>query len=217
MTVVPTSALDAWSWQALAISAPVTALVMFAVARGWSDRLDARLLRALHFPLQHPDGKPKRLATAARDLIALGGDMVRLLFLGGCVLGLVADGRTTTAVALTAIVAVARLSLFLLKRVVRRPRPDVDRQAVVTFTSSFPSGHTFMAVVTYATAAILITAGMPCALVATAIGFSLLLSLAIGVVRVALGVHWPTDIVAGWFAAIGWTSGSLLLIGHMLR
>ncbi len=217
MTAIPTSAQDAWLWQALATSLPITMLVMLAVARGWTDRIDARLFEASHFALQHPDGSPKRLATAARDLIALGGDMVRLLFVAGCVLALVADRRAITAAALTAIVAVARLSLFLLKRVVRRPRPDVDRQAVVTFTSSFPSGHTFMAVVTYATAAILITAGMPGALVATATGFALLLSLAIGIVRVALGVHWPTDIVAGWFAAIGWTSGSLLLIGDLLR
>ena len=208
---------DARLWQTFAIATPVTALVMLSVARGWSDRLDDRLFGRLRFSMQHADGAPRRLATAARDLIALGGDMLRILFTAGCVMGLLADGRMKAAVLLFAIVAVARLSLFLLKRIVRRPRPDIDRQAVVTFTSSFPSGHTFMAVVTYLAAALLIPVGMPAMLVAVAVGFALVLSLAIGVVRVALGVHWPSDIVAGWFAGLAWTSGSLLLVDAVLR
>lgn len=217
IAMVGASARDAWLWISLAWSVPATALVMLAVARGWTDRLDQRLFDRLRFATSHTDGRPKRLATAARDIVALGGDALRIVFLLGCMLGLVADGRAATAVALFAVVAVARLSLFLLKRIVRRPRPDVDAQAVVTFTSSFPSGHTFMALVTYLAAAILIPAGMPTILTDTMIAFALAVASMIGVVRVALGVHWPTDIVAGWCMAIAWTSGSLLLVDYLLN
>jgi len=207
---------DALLWRALALATPATVLVMLAVARGWTDRLDQRLFNGLQFSSTKPSGKPKKLATAARDIVALGGDMLRILFVLGCVLGLLADHRAASAAALFAIVAAARLSLFLLKRIVRRPRPDVDRHVVATFTSSFPSGHTFMAVVTYLTAAMLIPIGMPAILVAVAMAFAMILSLAIGIVRIALGVHWPTDVVAGWCAGIAWTSGSLLLADHLL-
>jgi len=208
---------DALLSRTLIVATPVTALVMLAVARGWTDRLDRQLFARLQFAMTKPDGRPRKLGTAARDIVALGGDTLRILFVLGCVLGLIADDRMVAAAALFGVIAVARLSLFLLKRVVRRPRPDVDRQAVVTFTSSFPSGHTFMAVVTFLTAAMLIPLGMPAILVWMAIGFALLVSLAIGIVRVALGVHWPTDIVAGWCAAIAWTSGSLLLVDRLLH
>jgi undecaprenyl-diphosphatase len=208
---------EAWLAYGLLWSAPATVLVMLAVARGWTDQLDRTLFGRLLFATTHPDGSPRRLATAARDIVALGGDALRILFVLGCASGLVADGRGAIAAVLLAVVAVARLSLFLLKRIVRRPRPDIDRQAVVTFTSSFPSGHTFMAVVTYLAAAILIPAGMPAILIETAIGFALVVASMIGLVRVALGVHWPTDVVAGWFAGIAWTSGSLLLVDRLLN
>ena len=208
-------ARDVWLWRLFAVTTPMAALVMLAVARGWTDGLDDRLFRRVRVPVRPADARPRRMATAARDLVALGGDMVRILFVAGCALGLLADDRATTAAAFVGIVAVARLSLFLIKRVVRRPRPDIDRQAVVTFTSSFPSGHTFMAVVTFLAAAILIPVGMPAPLLGVAIGFALVTALAIGIVRIALGVHWPTDILAGWIAAIAWTSGSLLLVDRL--
>jgi len=214
---MPAAGTPAWLWDVFAVTTPATALTMLAVARGWTDRADRRLFDRLQFAATRADGKPRRLATAARDIVALGGDTLRILFVLGCVLGLIADRRATTAAALFGVAAVARLSLFLLKRVVRRPRPDVDRQAVVTFTSSFPSGHTFMAVVTFLAAAILIPVGMPPMLVDVAIGFALIAALLIGVVRVALGVHWPTDVAAGWLAAIAWTCGSLLLVGRLLN
>jgi len=62
----------------------------------------------------------------------------------------------------------------------------------------------------------LIPIGMPAILVAVAMAFAMILSLAIGIVRIALGVHWPTDVVAGWCAGIAWASGSLLLANHLL-
>jgi undecaprenyl-diphosphatase len=211
------SGSDAWLWRALTVTAPLTALVMIAVARGWTDALDRHLFGRWQFSTTRPDGRPKKLGSAARDIVALGGDMLRILFVLGCVAGLVADRRATAAGLLVGIVVIARLSLFLLKRIVRRPRPDVDRQAVVTFTSSFPSGHTFMAVVTYLTAAILIPVGMPAPLVALAIGFALVVAFLVGIVRIALGVHWPTDVAAGWCAGVAWTGAAMLLADRLLH
>ncbi len=199
------------------ISAGATALVMVAVARGWTAGADAWLLERLrHRPASRADGKPTRTVTAMRDLTALGGDAVRLVVAVACLFGLVADHRAAAGVALVAMFVAARLALFALKRVVRRPRPDTGMPDVATYTSSFPSGHTFLAVVVYLSAALLIPRGAPPVIMLTAVGIALLIGLAIGVTRIALGIHWPSDVIAGWCAGIAWVSGCILIVhGHV--
>lgn len=189
-----------------------TLILTLSVARGWSAELDLRLFEALrHSSPLRPDGKPKRLTTAMRDMTALGGDTLRLLLLATCVLALGCDDRWETAAALLGIFTSARLGLFVLKAAVRRPRPPSDG-GVVTYTSSFPSGHTFMAGVLFLAAAILLPTGQSTALTWFGIGFALVVSLLIGGTRMSFGIHWPSDVLVGWLAAIAWTSGALLLM-----
>lgn len=214
MILLPEAAADlAWLRTVFAISLPLTLLLMLAVARGWSDPLDRMLLSrlGLHWPAES-DRKPPKLMTAARDLTALGGDMLRALFVIACAVGLLADGRGGTAGALTGLYASARLFLYLFKRIVRRPRPDVGEAGVAIYTSSFPSGHTFMTIVAYLSAAILIPTDMPAAFTRIAIGFALIAGMAVGVTRMSFRVHWPSDVAAGWLGGIAWTSGALLLL-----
>jgi undecaprenyl-diphosphatase len=187
-------------------------LVALAVAGGVTARADAWLLDRLRLPPPRDDGKPTRIVTALRDLTALGGDTLRLLFVLACLFGLAADHRAAAGTALLAILVVARLSLFVLKRIVRRPRPDAAMAGVATYTSSFPSGHTFLAVVVYLSAALLIPVAAPPAVLMTAVAFALALSLSIGATRIALGIHWPTDVIAGWCAGIAWVSGCILIV-----
>lgn len=206
--------LDPMLRAALVVSAPATALVTGAVARGWTGRIDRAGLEALAaLAPARSDAHPAKLVTAARDLVALGGDLVRILFVLACLAAFVAEGRPRLGVAMVAIFGSSRLALHLLKRAVRRPRPDPDGHGLVTFTSSFPSGHTLMAVVTYLSGALLLTHRGPPALVATAVTLVLVLGLAIGAVRVAFRVHWPSDVIAGWLAGIAWTAACFLAFG----
>ena len=148
-----------------------------------------------------------------RDLSALGGDTLRLLILLALMIGLCAARRATCAWALLAIFGTARVALLALKRLARRARPELVAHHVVTYTSSFPSGHTFMAVVLFLSAALLVPVAQPHAVQAAAIGLALATSLAIGATRIVLGIHWPSDVLAGWLAGIAWAIGCVLLYG----
>lgn len=191
-----------------------TVLVTLAVWRGWSARTDAWLLdRLRHRPAPRADGKPARSTAAMRDLTALGGDTLRTLFVLACLFGLIADRRAATGWTLIAISICARLALFAVKRIVRRARPDAGPQGLATYTSSFPSGHTFLAVTVYLSAAILIPIGASPQTMAAGIASALLLAAAIGTTRVAFGIHWPSDVLAGWCLGIAWVTGCVLIPG----
>lgn len=194
----------------VATLAASTALIV-GVARGWTHGLDRRLLSAVIRTPRAVDG-PTRLTTAARDLTALGGDTLRLLFLAFTAVGLFAAGRSTTAWRLIAIFVTARAALVALKQIVRRPRPGLVPHHVATYTSSFPSGHTFMTVVLFVSAALLIPVGSAPAVQATALLLAVATGAAIGLTRIALGIHWPTDVAAGWLGGVAWATGCALLV-----
>ena len=92
----------------------------------------------------------------------------------------------------------------LLKEVFDRPRPDIDH-AVRVFTASFPSGHATLSAVTFLTLAALLTRvrarrGVKLYFVSVAV----LLTVLTGLSRVYLGVHYPSDVLAGWCVGSAW-------------
>jgi len=195
-----------------------TFLLTLAVATGRLRGLDERVFEALrHRVPPRPDGKPRRLSTAARELTVLGGDTLRLGLLFSAVVLLACAGRGGTAAAMLALFAGARVALFGLKALVRRPRPPIAGETIVTYTSSFPSGHTFMAGVLFLSGAWAIPVGQPPAVTVAATALALAASLAIGLTRIAFAVHWPSDVAVGWLAAIAWVSGGVLLLGATTR
>jgi undecaprenyl-diphosphatase len=111
------------------------------------------------------------------------------------------EGRAASL--LVAIVIVERLTADGLKLVVDRARPNFDLHPVITNSSSFPSGHSANSMAAYvAIALVAVPQRWRRPALATAIGLGVL----IGLTRIFLGVHWPSDVIGGW----AW---GLLLVG----
>jgi undecaprenyl-diphosphatase len=93
----------------------------------------------------------------------------------------------------------------LLKRLFARPRPTVVPHLTEVMTESFPSGHAMLSAIVYLTlGALLAQLVQRRRLKAYLVGVALGLTLLIGLTRVYLGVHYPTDVLGGWMAGLGW-------------
>ena len=93
----------------------------------------------------------------------------------------------------------------LLKWFYARTRPDIVEQLVGHHSASFPSGHSMNSAVVYLTLAVLVArSAQDRAVRRYLISVAIALTLAVGFSRVYLGVHWPTDVVAGWTVGGVW-------------
>jgi len=111
------------------------------------------------------------------------------------------------AAALLVLVAVAGGMLLstLLKLGFERPRPDLVPHAVEVYTASFPSGHAMLSAVTWLTLGALLMRVEPRRRVkAFVLAMAVLTTLLVGASRIYLGVHWPTDVLAGWCIGAAW-------------
>ncbi|MCB8887603.1 phosphatase PAP2 family protein [Vreelandella malpeensis] len=178
------------------------------VIEGDTQSFDERLLLALRNPadLNDPIG-PGWVEEMGRDFTALGGVGVLVLITLGA-LGYLLLARHFRA-ALFALVAVPGGILLstVMKLGFDRPRPDLVPHEAMVYTASFPSGHSMMSAVTYLTlAALLIRIQPALRLKAYLLILAILLTLLVGISRVYLGVHWPTDMLAGWTAGASWAA-----------
>jgi undecaprenyl-diphosphatase len=171
-----------------------------AVRRGDAPALDEWLIVALRTPgdLADPIGPPW-LEEAMRDFTALGSTGV-LTVMVLAIAGFLAMTRKGHA-AILVLVSVAGGVLIsqTMKWAYARPRPDLVPHGAEVFTASFPSGHSMMAAVVYLTLGALLARTQPDrAVKAYILAMAVLLTVLVGVSRVYLGVHWPTDVLAGW-------------------
>ncbi|WFM70473.1 phosphatase PAP2 family protein [Halomonas sp. CKK8] len=178
------------------------------VAEGETRSIDEALLLSLRNPADHADPLgPGWVEELGRDFTALGGVGVLVLVSLGA-LGYLLLARHYRA-ALFAAVAVpgGMLLSTLMKAGFDRPRPDLVPHEAIVYTASFPSGHAMMSAVTYLTlAALLIRVQPELKLKAYILALAMLLTLLVGMSRVYLGVHWPTDVLAGWTAGAAWAA-----------
>jgi len=142
---------------------------------------------------------PAWLHETARDMTALGGFTVLGLVTIAALAVLLVYGRRRQALVFGVAAVGAQALAEAVKHIVGRPRPAFVAHYDLIASSSFPSGHSMMAPAVYFTLAAIIAAGelRPAARALLMAG-SVTLVLAIGVSRVYLGVHWPTDVIAGW-------------------
>jgi undecaprenyl-diphosphatase len=176
------------------------------VLEGETDTLDKMLLLGLRDPqnLADPIG-PSWLEESARDITGLGGYVVlTLVTVGALAYLLMAKKRGAALLVLSAIVGGMLLST-LLKLGFERPRPDLVAHATRVYTASFPSGHAMLSAVTYLTLGALLSRIQERRRIkAFIMGLAVTLTLLVGMSRVYLGVHWPSDVLAGWTVGAAW-------------
>lgn len=199
------------TWLLFCVLAISTLLITFGlvaseVVEGSTQAFDRQVILAFRSAGDPavPIGPPW-VQEMARDITALGSLVVLgiVLFV---VVGYLLLVRQRAAAWLMLSAGLGGVAMnFLLKQVFARPRPDFVVPAARVFSPSFPSGHAVLSAIAYLTLAALLarTTRSPrlrIYLVATGI----VLTLSVGVSRVYLGVHYPTDVLAGWCVGSAW-------------
>lgn len=148
---------------------------------------------------------PDWLSGIMRDITALGGLAVLTFIVAVAALYLVLVGKRAAALFVVLAVTGGTLLSHGLKMLFARPRPDLIPLAPVELTASFPSGHAMISAVTYLTLGVLLTRlDAPRRVHAFFIAVAVVMTVMIGISRVYLGVHWPTDVLAGWCLGAAW-------------
>lgn len=189
------------------------------VMEGETRSIDEALLLALRNPadLTDPLG-PGWVEEMGRDLTALGGVTVLVLITLSVIGYLLLDRRYRAALFTALAVTGGQVLSTVLKIGYNRPRPDLVPHESIVYTASFPSGHAMMSAVTYLTLAALLSRVQPrLRLKAYLLLVAVLLTLLVGISRVYLGVHWPTDVLAGWAAGAAWASLCWLVVRWLQR
>lgn len=176
------------------------------VIEGDTRAVDTAILTLLRSPGGAPDSQgPAWLQSLARDITALGSlGVLTLLVAASAGFMLLAGHRRAALFAVAATVGGA-LASSLLKVLFDRPRPDIVPHATEVATASFPSGHAMASAVVYLTLGALLARLVPAPRLKLYImAVATALAAAIGLTRVYLGVHWPSDVLAGWAAGAAW-------------
>lgn len=192
-------------------------LVADAVEDGATRRIDEGILRGLRTAADPsiPIG-PQWILPAMRDLTSLGSVTVLATFTLAVAGYAVVRRQFHAAWLVLGATAGGALIMSALKNVFDRPRPTIVPHLVTVNSLSFPSGHAMASAIVYLTLGALLARLVQTRLVKLyCVGVGLYLSLVVGLSRVYLGVHYPTDVLAGWtaglcWALICWTIASLL-------
>lgn len=180
----------------VAVSAMLLALLWFAMLTLGAGPLDDAVLIGLY------QGDRPAIAAVARFFTFFGDWWVVLAISVAAALWLFYRHSWRRGVAVFAVTLVGRLLVTGQKYGIERLRPDQQAHLVQVSTPSFPSGHAAGSVILYLTLALVLTSGTrwkwPAVAAAAALAF------VIGLSRIMLGVHWPTDVIGGWAFGLLW-------------
>jgi undecaprenyl-diphosphatase len=220
-----------WSrfgWSEAILPAMVLAVLMLGygfvkladvVEVGGTQSLDEWVLRSLRRPddLSVPIG-PVWLREAVQDVTALGSPVILLLMLIAVVgfMGMIRQRRMMAFTVVTT--SVGALGSVLLKHLIGRDRPTVVPHLREVASSSFPSGHAMLSAVVFLTLGILLMEIMPSRAVKVyCLFWAMLLTFLVGVSRIYLGVHYPSDVLAGWMAGVAWALACWAIVHYFRR
>ncbi len=194
--------------KALAVSAVCWAgwgLMIWAVLNQHTTALDRTGLMWLRSGTDFGSLGSRAVAEAVRDTTALGGVFLSTLATVAAVVALLFLKLRREAVLFAATVILGWMLNNTMKAVIGRERPDLVPHLTEAGGMSFPSGHSFASAMIYI--------GMALAFASisrrhsvryTLIGVAMIVSAAIAWSRVLLGVHYPSDVIAGWLGGAGW-------------
>lgn len=193
----------------LSVASTLLAILWLAMLTVGTGAADDDILRALY-----AGGRPALVVTA-RAFTGLGSAWVTIPVALGAVALLLWLGRRREAVIAFLVIAVGRLLVEAQKYAVARLRPEDEVHLVPVSTPSFPSGHSANSMILCLTLAILLFGRTRWR--HPAIAVALLLSVCIGLSRLMLGVHWPTDVIGGWAFGLLWVLVALPLAERAVR
>ena len=151
---------------------------------------------------------PFWLDSVARDITALGSVTVLGIVVAAVTIFLLLAGKARASLFVMIASLSGALIAMALKAAFNRPRPNLFSHGDLVLSASFPSGHAMISAVVYLTlGALLATLVNPAKLKIYVMSLALLLTFLVGLSRIYLGVHWPTDVLAGWVAGAGWALG----------
>jgi undecaprenyl-diphosphatase len=195
-------------------------LLTVEVDRGDTQKFDEQILRSLREPNDPkvPRG-PVALEEAARDITSLGGYALSFLIVTIVTIFLACDGKHGAARFLLAAVISGWLLQKGLKALVGRPRPIVVPHLMPVESTSFPSGHSMMSAIIFLTLGVILSRLEPNRprLRVYFLSVACLLTGLVGITRVYLGVHYPTDVLAGWTAGLVWAMLCSLVAQYLQR
>lgn len=160
---------------------------------------------------------PQWLQRVMIDVSALGGGTVLTIITSIVVAYLLVVRRWSTAAFVAIAIAGGGAVNELLKSTFQRARPDLVAHLTESYSSSFPSAHAMNSALTYLTLAALLARTQKSKTVRVfLLSVALLLTFSVGLSRIYLGVHWPTDVIAGWCVGATWAL-IFALVAHALQ
>ncbi len=193
-------------------------VIWLAMAAGMTGPVDQQILLMFRSAADITDPLgPAWFEEMMAEYSALGGYAILIMAVVIVGVGLALTGHRPLAIFLIASFASGSAVSSLLKHLIERSRPDLVDHLDRTFTASFPSGHAMISMLTFLTLAALVirlcsTRALRIFVLVTAMSVAVL----IGVSRIYLGVHWPSDVAAGWCLGIGWAC-ACWLVAHYIE
>ena len=140
-----------------------------------------------------------------RDITALGGIALLSIFTVTITAFLLLEKKYHAALYLLVATCGGGLISTIIKEFVQRDRPTIVEHRSYVTSTSFPSGHSMLSAVVYLTlGALLSRYTKDRKLRLFFLGVAVVITFLVGVSRVYVGVHWPTDVLAGWIAGAAW-------------
>lgn len=189
------------------------------VIEGDTADLDRAILMALRLPddPQRVSG-PLWFQEMMRDITGLGGVAVMTLITLSVLGFLIIKNKYHVAVYVAVSVTSGAMLSTILKAVFDRPRPDLVPHLSHVQLPSFPSGHSMIAAIVYLTLGVMLAKIEPDKSGKIFIVMvALILTVLVGISRVYMGVHWPTDVIAGWIAGFVWALLCGVLGGYLQK